>query len=120
MPRRVEGSRTMYVLGINSLYHESAACLLADGVLVAAAEEERFTRVKHAKKPRADNPDELPLYAMQYCLETAGIDIRQVDYIGYSSDLLNIDNRSPSSRPEWRLVFRSHLEKLPDQLATLG
>jgi len=109
----------MYVLGINSLYHESAACLLADGVLVAAAEEERFTRVKHAKKPHADNPDELPVQAIQYCLETAGIDIRQVDWVGYSSDPRWLE-QPPSALAEWMVVFRSHLQRLPEKLAALG
>jgi carbamoyltransferase len=41
----------MFTLGINAAYHDSAACLIRDGVVVAAAEEERFTHVKHAKRP---------------------------------------------------------------------
>jgi len=76
----------MYVLGINCVYHESAACLLENGRVVAAVEEERFNRIKHAKTPQLDNPDHLPLQAMNYCLEQAGIDLRHIDHIGYSSN----------------------------------
>lgn len=74
----------MYVMGINSVFHESATCLLKDGVILAAAEEERFNRIKHGKKPRQDNPDELPLNAIHYCLESTGIELGEVEYIGYS------------------------------------
>ncbi len=74
----------MYVMGINSVFHESAACLLKDGEILVAAEEERFNRVKHGKKPRQDNPDELPLNAIKHCLESEGITFEQVDYVGYS------------------------------------
>nr|VFJ57687.1 MAG: carbamoyltransferase [Candidatus Kentron sp. FW]VFJ62356.1 MAG: carbamoyltransferase [Candidatus Kentron sp. FW] len=74
----------MYVIGINSVFHESAACLLKDGVILAAAEEERFNRIKHGKKPSQHSPDELPRNAIGYCLESAGIALEAVDYIGYS------------------------------------
>ncbi len=73
-----------YVLGINSAYHESSACLIKDGKMVAIAEEERFNRVKHAKPARIDNPDELPINAINFCLKEAGITLNEVKYIGYS------------------------------------
>ncbi|HEY0654663.1 MAG TPA: carbamoyltransferase N-terminal domain-containing protein [Chryseosolibacter sp.] len=41
----------MYTLGINAVFHDSSACLVKDGVLLAAAEEERFTHIKHGKRP---------------------------------------------------------------------
>ena len=41
----------MYILGINAVFHDSAACILKDGRLLAAAEEERFTHIKHGKRP---------------------------------------------------------------------
>ena len=50
-----------YILGINSAYHESAACLVRDGVIVTAVEEERLNRIKHAKEARVDNPEQRPL-----------------------------------------------------------
>ncbi|HLC19909.1 MAG TPA: carbamoyltransferase C-terminal domain-containing protein [Candidatus Nanoarchaeia archaeon] len=73
-----------YILGINSAYHESAACLIEDGKIIAAAEEERFTRIKHAKPSRVDNADELPIQAIDFCLKRAGITLTNVDYVGYS------------------------------------
>lgn len=74
----------MYILGLNCAYHESSVCLLKDGKLVAFAEEERFNRKKHAKQARVDNPNELPLNAISYCLKKAGIGFADVDYVGFS------------------------------------
>ena len=56
----------MYILGISAFYHDSAACLLKNGEIVAAAQEERFTRKKH-------DPG-FPSHAIQYCLQEANID----------------------------------------------
>ena len=76
----------MYILGINSVYHESSACLLKDGKIVAAVEEERFNRIKHGKEARTDNPHELPQNAIRYCLQAGNIGMADVDYVGYSTD----------------------------------
>ncbi len=76
----------MRILGINSVYHESSAAIVVDGRVVAAAEEERFTRVKHAKPARIDNPHVLPENAIRFCLERAGIDAGAVDAVAYSFD----------------------------------
>ncbi len=62
-----------YVLGISGLYHDAAAVLLEDGKIVAAAQEERFSRLKHDAA--------LPVRAAQYCLETAGIPVSRVDWL---------------------------------------
>lgn len=72
------------ILGINSAYHEPAACLIRNGEIVAAAEEERFNRVRHGKRADLLNPHELPAQAIQFCLETAGITARELEAIGYS------------------------------------
>ena len=64
-----------YVLGISAFYHDSAACLLADGDIVAAAQEERFTR----KKGDAD----FPHHAVAYCLKTAGITAGELAHVGF-------------------------------------
>lgn len=56
----------MYILGVNSVYHESSACLLKDGQVLMAVEEERLNRVKHGKEARTDNPWELPLNSINY------------------------------------------------------
>ena len=63
----------MYILGISCYYHDAAAVLLNDGALVAAAEEERFTRKKH--------DFDFPKQAIQFCLETAGITGNDLDYV---------------------------------------
>jgi len=63
----------MYILGISAFYHDSAACLLKNGEIVAAAQEERFTRKKH-------DPG-FPSHAIKYCLQEANIDPSQVDNV---------------------------------------
>ncbi len=76
----------MYTLGINAAFHDSAACLVLDGEVLAAAEEERFTRIKHGKRPIPFSTYELPFHAIHYCLEFAGIEMGQVDHVAYSFD----------------------------------
>ena len=63
------------ILGISAYYHDSAAALLVDGRIVAAAQEERFTRKKHDFR--------FPENAIHYCLERGGIDASQLDYVGF-------------------------------------
>lgn len=63
----------MHILGISAFYHDSAACLIKDGEIIAAAQEERFTRVKHDAG--------FPHYAIQYCLKEARISGSQIDNI---------------------------------------
>jgi len=65
----------MIILGISCFYHDAAACLLKDSKIIAAAEEERFTRKKH------DNS--FPFNAIDYCLKESGITIDNVDYVGF-------------------------------------
>ena len=76
----------MIILGINSAYHESAAALIQDGEIIAAMEEERFTRVKHAKRALTDNAHELPWQSIAFCLTRAGVTEAEVDHVGYSLD----------------------------------
>ena len=76
----------MYTLGINAVYHDSAACLVKDGQVIAAAEEERFTHVKHAKRPIPFSTYELPFHAIAYCLKQADINLVDVEHIAYSYD----------------------------------
>ena len=65
----------MRVLGISAFYHDSAAALIEDGKLIAAAQEERFTRKKHDSG--------FPENAVQYCLDEAGIKLADVDYVAF-------------------------------------
>ncbi|MGE5137865.1 MAG: carbamoyltransferase [Rudaea sp.] len=76
----------MYTLGINAAYHDSAACLVKDGRVIAAAEDERFTHFKHGKRPIPFSTYELPYNAIDYCLREAGITLRDVDHVAYSYD----------------------------------
>jgi len=74
----------VHILGISAFYHDSAACLLSDGKIVAAAQEERFTR----KKGDATFPE----HAVEYCLRSAGITVRDLTYIGfYDKPLLKFE-----------------------------
>ncbi|HOC58220.1 MAG TPA: carbamoyltransferase C-terminal domain-containing protein [Verrucomicrobiota bacterium] len=77
---------SLHILGVNTAYHESSACLLRDGEIVAIAEEERFNRFRHGKHSRVDNPDELPEQAIAWCLRQGGIGWKEVAAIGYSFD----------------------------------
>jgi carbamoyltransferase len=63
----------MHILGISAYYHDAAACLVVDGELVAAAQEERFTRKKHDAR--------FPVNAIRYCLAQGGIEARQLDHV---------------------------------------
>ena len=74
----------MNILGINSVYHESAAAILVDGALVAASEEERFNRIKHGKEANVDNPHQFPEHAIRFCLDYAGLRGCDIDHVAYS------------------------------------
>lgn len=76
----------MYTLGINAVYHDSAAVLVKDGVVIAAAEDERFTHVKHAKRPVPFSTWQLPFDAIDFCLKHAGIVLADIDHVAYSYD----------------------------------
>jgi carbamoyltransferase len=76
----------MRVLGINAVFHDPAAALVVDGNVVAAAEEERFSRRKHGKLPVPFSTWELPEQAAAWCLDQAGISPREVDLVAYSYD----------------------------------
>ena len=65
----------MNILGVSCFYHDSATCLVRDGKILAAAQEERFSRKKH--DPR------FPKNAAKYCLEEAGIGVQELDHVVY-------------------------------------
>lgn len=95
-----------YVLGISAFYHDSAAALVADGEIVAAAQEERFTRVRHDA--------EFPARAIQYCLEEAGIDVERVDYVSfYDKPLRKFDRLVESYLAYAPKGFASFRQALP-------
>jgi len=67
--------RAKYILGISAYYHDSAACIVKDGEILAAAQEERFTRIKHDHR--------FPKNAIKFCLDYAGIDNSQLDLVAF-------------------------------------
>ncbi len=74
----------MNILGISAFYHDSAAAILKDGTILAAAQEERFTRKKHTS--------EFPVHAIQYCLEYSGLALEELDAIAfYDKPLLKFE-----------------------------
>ena len=92
------GGWPVNILGINSVYHESAAALLVDGALVAAVEEERFNRIKHGKSSDFDNPHQFPERAIRFCLSHAGLAAGDIDHVAYS---FNPELRRKQYRAEW-------------------
>lgn len=118
------------ILGVNSAYHESSACLLRDGVILGAVEEERFNRVKHAKCSLVNNPDQLPEQAMAWVLRHAGVTAEQVEHIAFSFDpdaRLAANRNLPTEgippgdfgTPEGELTFHAHLQQAAAKLKRL-
>jgi carbamoyltransferase len=124
----------MYTLGVNAAFHDSSACLVHDGRVIAAAEEERFTRIKHAKRPVPFSAWELPYHAIDYCLREANIDLAQVQHVAYALDpeLLPRSDTDrtiqlplePSAAPTpqgndspWDPLFLAYVTNAPRQLA---
>jgi carbamoyltransferase len=95
----------MYILGISCYYHDAAAALLEDGILVAAAEEERFTRIKHDYS--------FPSHAIDFCLRQAGITGRDLDYVVfYEKPLLKFERillTTLQTFPQSWAVFRESM-----------
>ncbi len=128
----------MYVLGINAAFHDSAAALVKDGQIIAAAEEERFTHIKHGKRPLPFSTYELPFHAIDYCLKTAGIHLKDVDRFAYSFDPVGIEENileNENLRPytnqnageiladpevniykDWDQLFLNYIKNAPEQL----
>jgi carbamoyltransferase len=94
------------ILGISAFYHDSAACLVIDGEIVAAAQEERFTRKKHDHN--------FPVHAARYCLSEANLIPAQLDYVGfYDKPLLKFDRLLETYLDYAPSGFGSFLKALP-------
>src|SRR3990167_4206170 len=92
--------KKLYILGISCYYHDSAACIIKDGKLIAAAEEERFTRKKH------DNS--FPINSIHYCIKEAGITVKELNYVAfYEKPLLKFER-----------LLSQHLESFPNSYKT--
>ncbi|MBK9313227.1 MAG: carbamoyltransferase [Acidobacteria bacterium] len=94
------------IIGISAFYHDSAAALIVDGDIVAAAQEERFTRIKH--------DHHFPVQAVRYCLKEAGITLDQVDFVGfYDKPLLKFDRLLETYLDYTPAGFVSFLKSMP-------
>jgi carbamoyltransferase len=94
------------ILGISAFYHDSAACLVEDGRIVAAAQEERFTRKKHDAS--------FPKHAVDYCLREAGIAASQIDLVGfYEKPLVKFDRLLETYVSYAPSGWKSYLMALP-------
>ena len=94
------------ILGISAYYHDSAAAIVVDGEIVAAAQEERFTRKKHDYR--------FPNHAIEYCLEAAGVSVEDLDYVGfYDKPLLKFERLLETYLAYAPSGFRSFLLAMP-------
>ena len=124
----------MLTLGINAAFHDSAAVLVRDGVVLAASEEERFTRIRHAKRPMPLTAWELPFHAIDDCLRQGGARLVDVDHVAYSYDPQHLlQGRAPVDRIRlplratvrsaaererpWDALFAAYVADAPAQLA---
>ncbi|NKZ09172.1 carbamoyltransferase family protein [Actinomadura latina] len=108
----------MRVLGINAIFHDPAAALVADGRVVAAAEEERFSRRKHGKRPVAFSGWELPENAARWCLEEAGLEPGDLDAVAYSYDPALVEPGLDGHDAQWERLRTLYAQRAPNFLAT--
>ncbi|HLL16875.1 MAG TPA: carbamoyltransferase N-terminal domain-containing protein, partial [Pyrinomonadaceae bacterium] len=94
------------ILGISAFYHDSAACLVVDGEIVAAAQEERFTRRKHDHR--------FPTEAVRYCLREAGLTVDTLDHVSfYDKPLLKFERLLETYLDYAPAGFSSFLKAMP-------
>ena len=109
----------MNVLGVNAVFHDPAAALVMDGVTVAAAEEERFSRRKHGKPPVAFSTWELPEQAMRWCLEHAGLGTGDLDAVAYSYDPDLALAPGAAGTDDWEALRTLYVRRAPRFLRTV-
>ncbi|MGV9772091.1 carbamoyltransferase family protein [Streptosporangium sp. NPDC003464] len=108
----------MRFLGINAIFHDPAAALVVDGEVVAAAEEERFTRRKHGKRPVPFSAWELPERAAAWCLERAGLRPEDLDAVAYSYDPDLVRPGLQGLDEGWEDLRTTYARRAPAFLAT--
>ena len=94
----------MIILGLNAYHGDSSACILKDGILLAAVEEERFLRIKHWAG--------IPTKSIKYCLEEAGISLKDVDYIAINRD----PKANLAKKVKFSLLKRPSISLITDRL----
>ena len=96
----------MYILGISCYYHDASAALLKDGIIVAAAQEERFTRIKHDAS--------FPIKTINYCLKSQNITIKEINYIGfYEKPFLKFERLLSQHLEMFPLSFKTFINSIP-------
>src|SRR5436309_7227096 len=96
----------MFILGLSAFYHDSAAAIVRDGEIIAAAQEERFSRKRHDSA--------FPSQAIRYCLEEAGVDLNKVDQVAfYDKPFLKFERLLETYLAFAPRGFRSFREALP-------
>ncbi|HEY0454371.1 carbamoyltransferase family protein [Actinophytocola sp.] len=106
----------MRILGINAIFHDPAAALIVDGEIVAAAEEERFSRRKHGKPAVPFAAWELPEQSARWCLDTAGLTAADLDAVGYSYDPALVDHSLDGLDPSWEKLRTTYARRAPSFL----
>lgn len=110
----------MRILGINAVFHDPAAAIVVDGRIVAAAEEERFTRRKHGKSPVPFSTWELPERSAAWCLDAAGLDPSELDAVAYSYDPTSVDDTLEGvDAGGWEKLRTLYARRVPAFLRTL-
>jgi len=106
------------ILGVNAVYHDPAAALVVDGEVVAAAEEERFSRRKHGKRPVPFAAWELPERAAAWCLRYAGLTAADIDAVTYSYDPALVRPPDELGLPDpWDHLRTLYAQRAPQFLA---
>ena len=109
----------MRVLGVNALFHDPSAALVVDGRTVAAAEEERFSRRKHGKRPVPFAAWELPDQAMAWCLAEGGLRPADLDVVAYSYDPALAKSAEDMGLDDpWDHLRQQYAQQAPRFLAT--
>ena len=99
----------MNILGISCHYHDSAACLVQDGKIISAAEEERFNRIKHSSI--------FPIESINFCLQRANISVYDIDYVVfYEKPYLKFQRVVISHIKSWPFSMKNFLETMPNWL----
>jgi carbamoyltransferase len=104
------------ILGINAVFHDPAAAVVVDGQIVAAAEEERFSRRKHGKQAVPFSTWELPVQSARWCLNQAGLTPSDIDAVGYSYDprlMQGLSNNLDGLDRDWEYLRTLYAERAP-------
>lgn len=109
----------MRILGINAVFHDPAAALVVDGEIVAAAEEERFSRRKHGKEAVPFSAWEQPQHSANWCLRHAGLTASDLDAVAYSYDPTLVDETLPGTdQGGWEKLRTLYARRAPAFLKT--